>query len=79
MSGEHLDHAHVVPPETQPKPLPFGGRPTETLSGLGLAAAVYGFLTASGIPPAWAAGAGILIGCVPAAISGVVDAIYGRR
>jgi hypothetical protein len=30
--------------------LPLGGRPTETVSGLGLAAAVYGFLTQAGVP-----------------------------
>lgn len=58
--------------------LPLGGRPTETASGLGLAAAVYGFLTQAGVPTIVAAAAGAVAGFGPLVVSELVDAIYGR-
>ena len=55
------------------------GRPTETLTGIGLAAAVYGFLTQAGVSQPLAAIIAIVIAFVPVAISNVVDAIRGSR
>lgn len=50
-------------------------RPTETLTGLGLAAAIYGFLTQAGVSQGLAAIVAVVIAFVPAAVSEVVDAI----
>lgn len=52
-------------------------RPTETLTGLGLAAAIYGFLTQAGVRQELAAIIAVAIAFVPAAISEVVDEIRG--
>ena len=54
-------------------------RPTETVSGLALAGAVYGFLANSGVPPAAAAATGALCGFGPAVVSRFVDALGGAR
>lgn len=56
----------------------FERRPTETLTGLGLAAAIYGFLTQAGVSQPVAALVAIGIAFVPAAISEVVDRVRGR-
>jgi len=49
-------------------------RPTETLTGLGLAASIYGFLTqAGGASQEIAAMVAVAIAFVPAGISEVVD------
>ncbi|HET9198218.1 MAG TPA: hypothetical protein VFN92_08210 [Solirubrobacterales bacterium] len=50
-------------------------RPTETLTGLGLAAAIYGFLTQAGVSQPVAAIIAVAIAFAPAAVSEVVDAI----
>lgn len=52
-------------------------RPTEAVTGLGLAASVYGFLTQAGVPQAVAAVLGVLVAFAPAAVSEVVDAVRG--
>jgi hypothetical protein len=54
-------------------------RPTETLTGLGLAASIYGFLTQAGVSQPVAAVVAVAIAFVPAAISEVVDAVRGAR
>jgi hypothetical protein len=53
-------------------------RPTETLTGLGLAASIYGFLTQAGVSEALAALVAVAIAFVPAGLSEVVDAIRRR-
>jgi hypothetical protein len=50
-------------------------RPTEALTGLGLAASIYGFLTQAGVSKPLAAIVGVAIAFAPTAISEVVDAI----
>lgn len=50
-------------------------RPTETVTGLALAVAIYGFLTQSGLDQGLAAAIAVAIAFVPAAVSEVVDAI----
>lgn len=50
-------------------------RPTETLTGLALAGAIFGFLTQAGVSQAVAAFTAIVIAFVPAAISETVDEI----
>lgn len=52
-------------------------RPTETVTGLALAGAIYGFLAQGGVPPAIAAGVGAVCGFGPAVVSGFIDAIGG--
>lgn len=53
-------------------------RPQETLTGIGGATLVYGFLTQTGWDPIWAALVGVIIGFVPAAISRAVDELRSR-
>lgn len=48
-------------------------RPTEVVTGLAIAAAIYGFLTQSGVSQALAAIIAVVIAFVPAAVSEVVD------
>ena len=52
-------------------------RPTETVTGLGLAAAIYGFLTQAGVSQPVAALVAIGIAFVPAAISEGIDRARG--
>jgi hypothetical protein len=52
-------------------------RPTEAATGLGLAAAIYGFLTQAGLEPGLAAVLAVVVAFVPAGISGVVEAVRG--
>ena len=54
-------------------------RPTETLSGLALAAAVYGFLTQADVATATAALLGVVVAFGPALVTAVVDALFVRR
>jgi hypothetical protein len=54
-------------------------RPTETLTGVALAASIYGFLTQSGVPHVVAAIIAVAIAFVPAAVSTVVDEIRAPR
>jgi hypothetical protein len=54
-------------------------RPTETLTGIALATAVYGFLTQAGVPEPIAAAVGIVIAFGPAGVSTVVDEIKGAK
>lgn len=53
-------------------------RPTETLTGLALAAAIYGFLTQASVSTVLAAIIAVAIAFVPAAISAIVDAIRDK-
>jgi hypothetical protein len=55
------------------------GRPTETLSGLGLATTLYGFLTQATVPTVAAAIAAAAAGFLPLVVSNAVDALYGGR
>ena len=48
-------------------------RPTEAITGLGLAASIYGFLTQAGVSEPVAALVAIAIAFLPAGISEVVD------
>jgi hypothetical protein len=48
-------------------------RPSETQTGLGLAASIYGFLTQAGVSPTTAALVAVAIAFVPTGISEVVD------
>lgn len=48
-------------------------RPTETVTGLALAASIYGFLTQTGVSEAVAALVAVAIAFVPAGVSEVVD------
>jgi hypothetical protein len=50
-------------------------RPTEVATGLGLAAAIYGFLTQAGVSQEVSALVAIAIAFVPAGISEVVDRV----
>lgn len=54
-------------------------RPTEVVSGLALAGAVYGFLASNGVPPAVAAIIAIILAFGPLAVSNTVDAIRRPR
>lgn len=54
-------------------------RPTEAVTGLALAGAVYGFLTQDGVPQVVAAIIAVAIAFGPAAVSGIVDAVRGKR
>ena len=56
-------------------PAPVQARPTETVTGLALAVAVYGFLTQADVATALAAVIAVVIAFVPAAVSEVVDKI----
>lgn len=53
----------------------IANRPTETLTGLALAGSVSGFLIDGGVPAPIAAGVGIVVAFLPAAVSSVVDEI----
>lgn len=61
----------------QPPPLPLGGRPTETVSGVALVPTTYGALTGVGVPPAAAAITAAAIAFLPLLVSIAVD--RGRR
>lgn len=50
-------------------------RPTEIVTGLALAGAVYGFLSSNGVPPAVAAIIAVVIAFGPLAVSSTVDAL----
>jgi hypothetical protein len=50
-------------------------RPTETVTGLALAASIFGFLTQAGVSQAVAAIVAVALAFVPAALSAVVDAL----
>jgi hypothetical protein len=52
-------------------------RPTETITGIGGAGVVYGFLTQAGVSSVVSALVGVAIAFVPAAVSAVVDEIRG--
>lgn len=52
-------------------------RPTETVTGIGLAVTLYGFLTQSGVPEPIAAGVAAIAGFGPAVVSSFVDAVSG--
>lgn len=54
-------------------------RPTETIAGLALAAAIYGFLTQAGVPNGIAAVIAVALAFVPAAVTGVVDQIRASK
>lgn len=54
-------------------------RPTEVTTGLGLAIAVYGFLTQAGVNNAAAAVLGIAVAFIPTVISNTVDLLRLRR
>lgn len=55
----------------------LANRPTEAVTGLGLAAAIYGFLTQAGLEPGLAAVIAVAIAFVPAGISAGVDVVRG--
>lgn len=55
------------------KPSLIERRPTEVLTGIALAGAIYGFLAERGVPNAVAAIVAVVIAFVPAMISGAVD------
>lgn len=48
-------------------------RPTEVVTGIGLAASIYGFLTQAGVPQEVSALVAVVIAFVPAGISAGVD------
>ena len=48
-------------------------RPTETLTGIGLAGAIYGFLTQASVSHPLAALVAVAIAFLPVAISNIVD------
>lgn len=50
-------------------------RPTEVVTGIALAGAIYGFLTQAGVGTGIAAVVAVCIAFVPGAISNVVDQI----
>lgn len=50
-------------------------RPTETVTGIGLAGTVYGFLTQADVSHPVAALVAVAVAFVPATISKVVDAV----
>jgi hypothetical protein len=50
-------------------------RPTEIVSGLAIAGAVYGFLAEGGVPNPVAAGVGAVLGFGPLVVSRTVDAL----
>lgn len=50
-------------------------RPTETVTGLALAASVYGFLTQAGVATAAAALIAVAIAFLPALVTSIVDAV----
>jgi hypothetical protein len=50
-------------------------RPTEALTGLGLAASIYGFLTQAGVSQQVAAIIAVAIAFAPAAVSEIVDRV----
>ena len=54
-------------------------RPTETTTGLALAAAVYGFLTQSGIPNGVAAVLAFLAAFGPALVTAATDRLFIRK
>lgn len=54
-------------------------RPTETVSGLALAVAIYGFLTQAAVGTELAAVVAVVLAFLPAAVSGVVDRLFVRR
>ena len=54
-------------------------RPTEIVSGLALAAAIYGFLTQAGVRAEVAALLGLALGVVPFIVSNTVDRIRSPR
>lgn len=54
-------------------------RPTELASGLGLAAAVYGFMAEAGADNVLAAIIGIVVGVLPYVISEFVDRIRRKQ
>lgn len=50
-------------------------RPTEIVSGLAIAGAIFGFLTANGVPQVVAAPAAAICGFGPLVVSRFVDAV----
>jgi hypothetical protein len=54
-------------------------RPTETVAGLGLAAAVYGFLTQADLANPVAGVIAVVVAFAPALISQVVDQVRAKR
>jgi hypothetical protein len=54
-------------------------RPTETVSGIGGATLVYGFLTQAGVSPVVSALVGVAVGFVPAIVTSVADEIRSTR
>ena len=54
-------------------------RPTEAASGLGLALAVFGFLTQAGADSVASAAVGLAVGCGPAFMSAMVSAARGGK
>lgn len=54
-------------------------RPTETISGLGAALAVYGFCTQVGLPHIVAAIIAVVVLVVPYLVSEIVDVIRGGQ
>jgi len=54
-------------------------RPTEVVSGLAIAGAVYGFLTQSGVRPEVAGLIAVALAFGPLVISNTVDRIRGPR
>lgn len=54
-------------------------RPTETVTGIALAAAVYGFLTQAAVANPLAAVIAVVIAFAPVVVSNAVDAIRRSR
>lgn len=54
-------------------------RPTETVTGLGLAGAVYGFLTQADVAHPLAGLVAVAVAFLPAAVSAIVDAVRKPR
>lgn len=52
-------------------------RPTETVTGIGLAGTVYGFLTQADVSQPVAALVAVAVAFAPAAVSRIVDAVRG--
>lgn len=54
-------------------------RPTETVTGLGVAPLVFAFLIQAGVPPVVSAIIAVAVAFVPAAITQIVVAIRGTK
>lgn len=71
----NLSNRKDLGPPKEEKPGILEERPTEVVSGLAIAAAVYGFCAENGVPNAVAAVIAIICGFGPLIVSNTVDRI----